>query len=162
MVAFLGTIAPAQAGEGSALAVVRLVLDERSGVDAYDGAGLGWRRPVPQLPPPGGSPATPAAKEESNDLRDVVGSLPADAGPAETPANFGTVGGFSFCDCAGTARPFQSADGFGGEARLRQQWTARLTSFRYDLGHPGFLAPPALLEDLSEREDLPQQADDGN
>ena len=156
MVAFLGTIAPAQAGDGSALPVVRLVLDERSGADAYDGTGLGSRRPLPQLSPPGGIPAAPAAKEESNDLRDIVGSLPAGATPAETLASLGTISGFSFCDCAGAAQPLQSADGFGSEARLRQQWTARLTSFRYDLGHPGFLAPPAQLEDL------PQQEDGGN
>ena len=148
MVALLGTIAPAQAGDGGALPVVRLVLGERSGPDAYDGAALSWRRRPPQLP-------TTSAKEDGKDLHDVVGSLPVEVKTAEVIAGLGDIGGFSFCDCTGegAARPFRAAEGFGGEARLMQQWTARLVSFRYDLGHPDFLAPPAVLADVPTQED---------
>lgn len=150
MVALLGTIAPAQAGDGGALPVVRLVLGERSGPDAYDAAGLGWRRRAPQLSPP-------SAKEDSKDLRDVVGSLPPEGKSDEILAVVGDIGGFSFCDCAGegAAQPSRPAEGLGGEARLTQLWTARLTSFRYDLGRPAFMVPPAVLGDL------PTQSDSG-
>jgi hypothetical protein len=83
-------------------------------------------------------------------LRDIVGSLSTSPTPADEAKPLAHIGSFSFCEFAAdeTAGPFQISTGFGSEARLRRQWTARIEAFHYDLESPDFLTLAVALLSL--------------
>jgi len=134
------------------MSVSVLVLSDWSGIDAYARAGFGWSNTFERRTGGATEAGKSSVEEISNGLRDIVGSVSTPDRVSLDPAIASGIGNFSFCDLTvdSNGSPFAPAGGFGGEARLREQWTAELEAFRYDLGHTDLLAWP-LSDDIPVR-----------